>query len=1019
MMPHVQQRIDDLFEQALDLEPTERKAFLDLECEGDSTLHAAVAALIADHERAEAADFLGRPAYSPLTRWSADETAAPRPQRVAGYEVLGELGRGGMGVVYKARQAGLNRLVALKMVLGGDLARPDALARLLGEAEAIARVSNPNIVQVYEVGRHEDRAYFAMELVDGASLADKLDGGPLAYRQAAELIDTLARAVHVAHQAGIVHRDLKPSNILLTTGGVPKVTDFGLAKYLEAHDGLTESGVAMGTPSYMAPEQARGRSQAIGPACDVYALGAVLYECLTGRPPFRAESALDTVSLVVHQEPVPPRVLQPKLPRDLDTICLKCLQKDPARRYTSALDLADDLRRCLNGEPIRARPVGHVERMGRWCRRHPGVAALLAALALVVGGAFGSVTGLWLQAEQERKRADHERDQAQANLELAETNYQQAKKAVDDCFLLATEEPLLQQESMRQARKLLLERALPFYQGFKDRRGDDPAVLAGLARNRLKVAYITREIGRQNDALRACEQARDLLSRLVAAHPDVAEYIADLAKAYHNLGNVQHDTGQADAALRSLEQARKLITDLLAQHAEVATYQNDLARTWNSLAIVQHEMDHRREAAQSWEQARVLQARLANAHPDVPDYQAALALTHRNLAWSHTLRRDATAARTAYQEALRIQTRLVAGHPRVAEYQSDLANTYNNLAVFQHVAESSAAVLKSLEAARELQAGLVTRYPEVTQYRRDLANTCSNLGNVHQDLNETGAAGDAYELAEQLQLRLVADHPDVPAYRVYLARTYRNLGNLHSAKDPRRAREAYKRALDLRERLAADYRDNAEYQRHLAEAYVDLGFLACDTNELDASVEWYTKAVKVLEALGQGGPDPGPTREALQDAYRERARPFSRLARHAEALADWDRMLALTAEAERDPFLALRTIELAYLGQHAKAAAAAMELARKPQVAAKTLYYSACVHAVAFASVRQDQKLSPAERTRLEDQYVAAAVDLLQQARAKGYFKEPARIADMERDKDVEPLRSRIEFQAFVAQLRK
>jgi serine/threonine protein kinase len=333
------------------------------------------------------------------------------------YEVLGELGRGGMGVVYKARQKTLKRVVALKMILGGIHAGPEELARFHAEAQAVARVQHPNIVQIYEIGTHEGGAFLALEFVDGGSLEKRLREAPLAPRPAARLLEAVARAVHAAHQQNVIHRDLKPANILLSFSALsesgaragpgpaplserplneltPKITDFGLAKRLDEDSQQTRTGAVMGTPCYMAPEQASGRVREIVPATDVYALGAILYEMLTGRPPFRGVSAVDTLLMVRHDEPVPPRRLQPKVPRDLETICLKCLQKDPKKRYDSALALAEDLAQFQAGAPIRARPMGRAERAWRWCRRNPVPAGLL--LAVTLGGAVGMGYLTWL-----------------------------------------------------------------------------------------------------------------------------------------------------------------------------------------------------------------------------------------------------------------------------------------------------------------------------------------------------------------------------------------------------------------------------------------------------------------------------------------------------------------------------------------------------------------------------------------------------------------------------------------------
>jgi WD40 repeat protein len=357
--------------------------------------------------------------------------------RVPGYEILGEVGRGGMGVVYKARQIGLNRLVALKVLLAGAHARPDDLVRFRAEAEALARIQHPNIIQVYDIGSHAGLPYFALEFVDGENLAGHIQGLPQPPRWSASLVEALARGVHAAHQQGIVHRDLKPANILLQRKSttdytdntdtkkygsslsvpsalsvvdfVPKIADFGLAKWLGQEYLLTRTGTAAGTPAYMAPEQAGGRGPPISPATDVYALGVILYELLTGRPPFQGTTSADTLYQVCTNEPVPPSRLQPKLSRDLETICLKCLHKEPARRYASAVALADDLRRFLDGQPIEARrPLG-LERLVRWARHHQGMATALVALGLLlvlaaIGSAFAAARFQSIAQEKEGER---------------------------------------------------------------------------------------------------------------------------------------------------------------------------------------------------------------------------------------------------------------------------------------------------------------------------------------------------------------------------------------------------------------------------------------------------------------------------------------------------------------------------------------------------------------------------------------------------------------------------------------
>jgi len=348
---------------------------------------------------------------------------------IPGYELFDVLGRGGMGIVYLARQVRLNRPCALKMILAGEHAGPGAVLRFLKEAETVALLRHPHIVQIYSMGDHDGRPYLELEYLDGGSLARKLEGRPLPAREAAGLVEAITHAVHEAHRLGVVHRDLKPGNVLLTADGVPKVSDFGLAKSLTAESGLTLTESTLGTPGYMAPEQAAGHARLVGPPADVYALGAILYELTTGRPPFRAATPLETMEQARSIEPVPPCRLQPSFPRDLETICLKCLRKEPDRRYASAAELGADLRRFLAGEPILARAVPTWERALKWARRRPVPAALGAALLLALAGLLAQ--GAWSYrridralalARAEGRAADRARAEA-----VAEKNRAQAE----------------------------------------------------------------------------------------------------------------------------------------------------------------------------------------------------------------------------------------------------------------------------------------------------------------------------------------------------------------------------------------------------------------------------------------------------------------------------------------------------------------------------------------------------------------------------------------------------------------
>jgi WD40 repeat protein len=359
------------------------------------------------------------------------------PHPFGAYELLEEIGRGGMGVVYRACQVPLQRSVALKMILAGQLASPAEVRRFRTEAENAARLDHPHIVPIHEVGEQDGQHYFSMKLIEGTNLGQQLEHFTSDPQAAARLMGVMARAVHHAHQRGILHRDLKPGNILLDAQGQPHVTDFGLAKRVEGDTALTQSGAIVGTPSYMAPEQASG-AEVLTTQADVYGLGAVLYELLTGRPPFKAGNVLDTLIQVRQQEPVRPRVLNAQVDRDLETICLTCLEKEPQRRYGSAEALAEDLERWLAGEPIRVRPCGAWGRLGRWTRRKPAVAALTAVCFFLAVIGVSLVTWKWVEAEESRtavlakaKAAEDARKDALEAANVAEQRRVEAEQALN------------------------------------------------------------------------------------------------------------------------------------------------------------------------------------------------------------------------------------------------------------------------------------------------------------------------------------------------------------------------------------------------------------------------------------------------------------------------------------------------------------------------------------------------------------------------------------------------------------
>ncbi|HVK07776.1 MAG TPA: serine/threonine-protein kinase, partial [Gemmataceae bacterium] len=472
---------------------------------------------------------------------------------VPGFRILGVLGRGGMGVVYRAQHVALGRFVALKMILSGAHAREKDLDRFRAEAQAVARFQHPNIVQVFEVGEADGLPYFALEFVPGGTLAGRIRHEPQAPKFAAETVEALAKAMQYAHARQIVHRDLKPANILVGEDGAPKITDFGLAKRLEDDSGRTQAGTVLGTPSYMAPEQASGDADKVGPPADVYALGAILYDMLTGRPPFAGTSVMDTLDMVRRVEPVPPTQLAGKVPRDIETICLKCLQKDPAKRYATAGELADDLRRFLDGKPILARPTGPVERAWRWAKRNPWVAGLGTAVAVLVLGTAVVTSLLSWQLSVEKKAAEVAREKAEDAAEkekLAKEEQAKQKELALDTIrvvLLEVDDAMRNNVKLAPIRMSIINKMLASLDKIRDR-----AMASRLEDQTEAIAYtrigeLYSQGGRFKDAADWLAQAYPLHKALYEKTADGADRNARIA-AVRNLANINNQ--RADVELR-------------------------------------------------------------------------------------------------------------------------------------------------------------------------------------------------------------------------------------------------------------------------------------------------------------------------------------------------------------------------------------------------------------------------------------------------------------------------------------
>lgn len=639
--------------------------------------------------------------FTKLFRSAASSTSPQQIKLQTGYELLGELGRGGMGVVYRARDRKLNRVVALKKIKNGSMANRQEQERFLREARIVARLVHPGIVQIHEVGEETSDdglpiPFFVMELVEGESLAQRLEHGKLDEKEAASLIETLARTIHAAHLQGILHRDLKPANILLSTQDssnrtdAAKIADFGLAKLIEAkgQSGLSLGGTLMGTPGYMAPEQIRGTVEALGPSTDVYALGAILYECLTSHTPYPKETSLAALEAVFQHDPTSVRRLQPGVSRELEAICLKCLQQEPDNRYASALALADDFARWLRHEPILARPATTTERAVKWMLRHPWPTALIGLVALMIAGTILGLSFFALKQHQAIARIEKERARADAN-------YRSARQTISQMLSRIHEKRTKRQEGVREFHSKQLEDVLAFHENaLKDVEADQPQVQFDTAHTLIEMATLQSTLGRHGDAEASLQRAMSLLDRRNDATEDV---LAARLLAWNKLGSVQLALGRIDDAISS--------------------YQHSLA----------------------------LAKQLSNDHPNKLDYQYDIAWSHHNLGAAYLALKKFPLAEHEFVQAVQRRQTALKDRPNQHDLRRYLAESQVNLAVVLHQCNRRKDAEMQYAEAEQSMRQLVKDLPENLEYSASLAALLLNKGNVVMELGRIDEALRCYQ----------------------------------------------------------------------------------------------------------------------------------------------------------------------------------------------------------------------------------------------------------------------------------
>jgi serine/threonine protein kinase/tetratricopeptide (TPR) repeat protein len=846
------------------------------------------------------------------------------------YELLEEIGRGGMGVIYRARHRSLNRLVALKRIHRDRLGSAADVQRFRNEAEAAAGLDHPHIVPILEVGDCDGQPYFTMKLIEGGNLSQFIsrrdaDANNISLRLCVKLLIEVARPVHHAHQRGILHRDLKPSNVLLDAAGVPHVTDFGLAKRLQGDSSLTRSGDLLGTPSYMAPEQAGGGTAAVTVATDVYGCGAILYALLTGRPPFRGIGVLETLDQVRHQEPPRPRASNPRVDRDLETICLKCLEKEPGRRYGSAEALAEDLERWLVGELVAARPPSRMDRLRKFVRRNKGpVGATAAVIGLLVLGLVGTSIGLnrALEAEANATRAAESESWQRRLAEVAyEGEVQQrreARKAVDEMYSQFAEQWLNERPRLEKTQREFVEKVLRYYEKFALAESTDPQERFETAYAYFRVGQIQHRLGQEVRAEEAYGRAISIFAALADGHAAEARYHYGLLRSHNRLGGVLLTRNQLKRAEAAYLEGAKVGESLVASFPQTSDHWLELASSFDGLGLLLHRTGRDEEAERYYRRALEFKQTKAELAAAQPAYFRNLAATHRglgNVLWTAKRLKD---AEQEHRRSVALLEKLVADFPGPPDYREDLCMSRANLAgVLKEIGRLPDAI-QLVERTLEDQEKLVREFSESPQYQRTLAATYQNLGIIQNAAGHRDRAEAAYGKAIAVVEKLAARFETFAEYQQLMAYCYFNRGNLlrESGRMPD-AETDYAQALAIRKKLVEKFPAVPAYRQELGHSYMVLGVLLGQT----------TREREALEAFRTGlalNPDNARLRDGFSWLLATCADPALRDPARAVALAK----AAVAQDQHNDGYRLTLAVAL-YRSGDWKSSVAALEAAGK------------------------------------------------------------------------------------------
>jgi serine/threonine-protein kinase len=914
------------------------------------------------------------------------------------YKVTRLHATGGLGRVWLAHDEALGRDVALKDLRPERANHPAVWDRFLKEARVTGQLEHPGIVPVYELatGAGSDQPFYTMRFVRGQTLAEAIAGfhsrrtagtaGPLELRELLNAFVSLCNAVGYAHSRHVLHRDLKPQNVVLGDYGEVILLDWGLAKVLATSEGndstidhgenhstvdrpdQTQQGQILGTPAYMAPEQAVGASDRIGPRTDIYGLGATLYEILTGRPPFTGDESRAVLQAVAHDPPQPPHSLVSTTPRALDAICLKALAKQPIERYAAAKDLAEDVQRFLADEPVDAYPAPFVERAARWTRRHRSGVFAAATAVCVAAVSLAIASGLLLRANRE---TEQQRDLARLQRDRARQHFQLARQAVDVFHTEVSESAELRAKGSELLQRTLLGSAADFYKQFSEQEVEDLNVKAEQGSALVRLGNVEFQLGRLDDAERSYQQAAEIGERLVTSIPTELDFQRLLAIARRQQGEVARSRGRSAQAEQAFQRALDVCERLLdLQPSNIAT-QRLLAETLQEFSLVYSDSGRGEQAKAALERSQAIYTSLRATRPHDAGIGQNLAAVLQALGYHYYSVARLDLAERYYDEALRLNRELVELSPDEPEHQEDLISAIQGLSILYSETDRPKLAESAFAEALEHAKRLAETHPQVMPYQTSLAQALNNIAVFYRSRGENELAAPHYRAANEVLQGLAIASPDSIDNKIFLSAGQLNFGNL---------------TRDLR--------------------------------SFDESIESYVKARQLLEKVLATEPQHAFANMIRPLLYANEALTLARLSRIEEAQTAIESALNFSDGEPPSEVRRARAMINAVAGKHAEAMSEVLELSPDPSLRGQELFELASICAIAATAIDRDATLTEEEKAPLRDRSQVEAMALLHKAAEQDFFQSQSTIDQVIGDGDFTSLKARDDFRAFAAELK-